>query len=374
MRAQFRQLATAAILAVSITAILIPATTAAAAPARLTFGLEYSGLALGGNCISGLAADNSTVHVTWKSAGGLVKASVDAQAGPTGAWSYCSETKTLAVGDVLKANDGLGSRSITTPKVTLVADRVHDEFRGKAPANATGTIMYHAGLFADYWDGDDVTADGNGSWSLTPDPSYDLIGGIAAEVNWTNSKGDRFFASAMAPFVEITVDRSAFSVVANPNQQFKATLKDGSTSAILARATVVLDQYGFNGEFTDTQGHPVDVAVGDRFVSNFASDANWIVPDVTASADVATDFVDGQCNTVGVGEGEFASVMVTILRPGGFRGRAIWGVDAAGAFQIDFSQPDSFFFDHANIKHGDRIVVECYQVTGDIVRAIIPVP
>jgi hypothetical protein len=116
----------------------------------------------------------------------------------------------------------------------------------------------------------------------------------------------------------------------------------------------------------------VTASAGDRLVSSIASDANWIVPNIEGSADVVNDFVYGRCFDTGVSANE---AWVTVLRAGGGRrGFSFANPDETGAFAIDFGEPDGYYYDSANIKHGDRVRIECLQNTGDIVQLIFRVP
>jgi hypothetical protein len=66
---------------------------------------------------------------------------------------------------------------------------------------------------------------------------------------------------------------------------------------------------------------------------------------------------------------------IEVLRTGRVRGFALRGLDGTdGSWFVKFGKPDSFMFDGANIKHGDKIVVDCVLDTGDVVTKVVPVP
>ena len=375
MRAQHRFLKLSPALAAAVIIATLIAPTASAAQARLRFGTDWDGMRIGSNCVRGMGAvPDSTVRLVWKSASGALKVRTEIAASPgSGYWSYCSDTAAIAIGDVLKVSDELGSRSFTMPNVTLVADRVHDNFRGKGPANSTGELCYHAGLFADYYACVEITSDDSGSWFVRPEELGDLIGGIDADVTVQSAKGDWMSAHTTAAWIEVTLGRSRFAGGTTPFRTNKASVRDADTDIIMGRGTAVSDDYGsFSGEFLDADGNQVKVAAGDRIRSNIASDADWIVPNIEGTADVATDFVNGRCFDTGVSADE---AWVTVYRVGGgFRGFSFAYVQEDGSFEIDFSQPDAFMFDHANIKHGDRVSIRCLQTTGDVVHLLFRVP
>ena len=372
-----RRIGPALAAALILSAAIAPATSAGAGPAtaRLTFGVDWDGLRIGSPCISGLASANSTVGLVWKSAAGAQKArtNVTAAAG-RGFWSYCSDTSSLAAGDVLKVDDGLGDRTFTMPKITLIADRVNNVFRGKGLANRVTSLYYRPGLLATHYEVAEITAAADGRWSY--DPGDDIIGGIGAEITWTTAKGDWMTAVGTAPYVAVTLGRSRFTGGTSPLQNVKVSLRDPATAVVKGRGSAVGGHYGeFAGEFVNANGTPVMVAAGDRFVSGIASDANWIVPNVEGSANVATDFVYGRCFDTGI---SFYSASVTVYRyGGGERGFSFASPDENGAFEIDFSEPDDGYpvpYDSANIKHGDRVHISCLQNTGDSVQLIFRVP
>ena len=357
--------------AMMISTLIAP--TVGAAQARLTFGVEWDGLQIGSNCVAGQGAvPETTVRLVWKNASGGLKVRTDVTASPgSGYLSYCSDTAVIAIGDVFKLTDEQGSRSYTMPNVTMIADRVHDEFRGKGPANSAGQLCYHAGLFADYYQCEEIATDSSGSWLSRPE-YLDLIGGIDAEINFESSKGDYLYASRHGPMDPGHAWPIAVRGGSNAFQSVSASVRDASTNAIKGRGTAVGNNYGaFTGEFVDADGDPVAVAAGDRIKSAIASDANWIVPNIDGSANVATDFVYGRC----FGSGSDDSAWVTVYRvTGEFRGFSMAYMDETGAFEINFSKPSHFMFDHANIKHGDRVSIRCLQTTGDVVQLSFRVP
>jgi hypothetical protein len=150
-------------------------------------------------------------------------------------------------------------------------------------------------------------------------------------------------------------------------------LRDGSTNALIAIGETTASEFGdATGWFLDVNGHQVAVSVGDRVVGHsLANDLDWIVPDASAVANVAADTVQGSCEDTGLLTG---TAIVTVHRTGHTRGFAIAYVEPDGTFDVDFGEQGGFLYDPANIKHGDRIKVNCSLSTGDTVTQAFLVP
>ncbi len=346
------------------------APVASAATSQITFGNgDTDGLVAGGACVFGAAAPNATLKLTWRNSNGHLKAKASV-ASSSGHWNYCSAAKTLKTGDLLRANDGLTTRQFTMPLVTLNVDRAANRFRGRAPANSTLGLWTHSG-YSDYYAHEDLASNANGHWRFSD--GNDVPGGTDAYLDWFSTHGDSVTVHAAGPELDIIVGRSRYDGVADPNQAVHFVLRDPATHAIRATADSVGDDNGyFSGEFRDTDGQPVKVAVGDRVVGHeVAADLDWLVPQIEATADVASDRVNGTCHDAGNPGG---TAIVRVRRSGHERGFAVVGVDAAGQFDVDFNGHPGFLFDPANIRHGDKLVVTCWLATGDTVMQSFLVP
>jgi hypothetical protein len=345
-----------AVIAATIVASLLPATVTAAPV--MTFGNGSDGLMLNSNCISGGGPANAAVRVVWKSAGGAIKAVVDVPSHQDGGWSYCSASRRLAVGDTIRAKTGAFDRTFTMPNITLTGNRETGAFRGRGLPGATGDLWYHAGIFADYYENAQVTAGSDGRWVLPESEGSGASGGIEAEVYWTTPQGDFLIGRAVTPYVEVTIGRPFASGGTQAYSSGVVSLRDPLTNALRGRVTATSDDYGFfDGRFMTSSGQPVNTRVGDRVVSPLSPSIDWHVPNIEGSADVANDMVDGRCYSTEI-EPLFA--IVRVYRTGNQRGFAMGNLDATGAFEIDFGRRESFFYNPANIKHGDRIVISCY--------------
>jgi hypothetical protein len=351
-----RRLSLSATLAILVLAGLMPATVAAAPV--MTFGNGYTGLVLRSHCINGHGPANAPVHVVWKSQGGTVKAVADVTSTASGAWEYCSSSRRLAVGDTIRASSASYARTFTMPNITLTGNRETGAFRGRGLPGVTGDLWYHAGIFADYFENAQVTAGSDGRWVLPQSDGSGASGGIQAEVFWTTPQGDVLIGRTVTPYVEVTIGRAFVSGGTQANSSAVVSLRDPVTDALRGRASTTSDDYGFfDGRFVNPSGQAVNTRVGDRVVSALSGSIDWHVPNIEGSADVANDMVNGRCHSTEI-EALFA--LVRVYRTGDQRGLAIASVDAAGTFEIDFGGREGLYYDPANIKHGDRIVISCY--------------
>jgi len=320
------------------------------------------------NCLNGQGPADSTAHVVWKSAAGSIKAVVDVATTSWGAWDFCSASRRLAVGDTIRARSGPYARTFTMPRITLKANRVSETFRGIGLPGATGELWFQAGIFADFWENEPVTANGQGHWSFAGGAS----GGIPAYVDWATAKGDFLTAQMVVPYVGVTIGRAAIEGGGRAFTDATVKVRDGSSNALLGWSTAEVDVWGFfSDSFKDSAGHKVAVQVGDRIVSNIASNLDWQVPGISGEADVDNDVVYGQCGSTEIVP---LFAMVRVFRYGKIRGVAIVNADENGEFAADFVGTPGPWYRPANIKHGDRIVIGCYYDTYDLVNFPFRVP
>jgi hypothetical protein len=355
--------------ALVLTALAGPATVLAAS--QITFGNDSTeGITLGTHCVFGHSAASSNAVLTWRNSIGNLKVKTSFVTSAYGSWSYCDPTAVLAVGDIVRLNDSHTQRSLTIPLLTLKVDRVNNVFRGLAPPNSDLTVWQWC-CFSDYYAHDDLVANSEGKWVLND--GYDVPGGTDSYLDWHGPNGDIVTVHSGSPEIDVIVGRSQFTGFATPGIEFKVTLRDGLTDAIKGASTSVADEYGgVSGQFTNANGHPVTVAVGDHIVGRkLATDLDWIVPDASAVASVPDDTVNGSCADAG---NLSQTAVVSVRRTGQTRGWTIADVESNGDWFVDFGRHGGFLYNPANIKHGDRIVVECWLDTGDKVTQSFLVP
>jgi hypothetical protein len=356
------------LLAALMLAALIPG-TAAAATRPITFNL-----ALGQGCVDGRASDSVSLDLVWRSAAGSLKGKATVATSVNGYWYWCvgeGSANVLRIGDRLKATVGTTVRRFTIPQLTLNVDRAQDVFRGKAPAGTTLRLFYLNGIFSDYYSEVKLTARADGRWSF--DPGWNIMGGIAADMRWNGPNGDKVWLYGHAAVLRVTIGRAGFSGETRPYRDAEVILENAATAVRKGKGTAVGDDYGtFSGQFRNAQGDLVAPAVGDRVrAPSLASDADWIVPNVEATANAGTNVVSGRCSDAGT-SADF--VEIRVIRTGVWRGLALDDTDQDGNFEVDFDDPESPFLHGANVKSGDRIDVYCLQDTGDWVGARFMVP
>jgi hypothetical protein len=374
MKLRLRTFAGAPVLAVAIALALLAPASVSAGGSSIRFGTDaFEGLMAGGNCIYGWASPGSTVNLTWRSSGGSLKAQGSVPADTdSGHWEFCATGVELVRGDRLKANDGSTQRTFKMPHVTLKVDRVANEFRGRAPANSMLTLHSHS-LFSDFYESTDLNANAQGRWQFDNDGN-DVPGGTDAYLDWFGPLGDTVTAHDTAPEIHVTVGRAEFTGFVRPGLEIRLELRDNSTDAVKAIGNAVGGEFGeVRGQFRDLAGHKVPVSVGDRVVAHaLADDLDWNVPAIEATANVATDVVNGACRDAGNPGG---LAIVEVNRAGGRRvGFSIVGVDPSGEFEVDFGGSPNPFHNPANIKHGDKLTVKCMLGTGDWVHQTFLVP
>jgi hypothetical protein len=360
----------AAVMSALILGGSLPAVAMAALP-PINFSVTY-----GESCISGRATLGSTVNVSWRDSAGALKAagSILTQ---NGFWELCGDGSVFAaIGDRLHAADGTSTRKYVLPNFSVAADRVNNVFRGTGPANRTLTISYQPGRFADYEDRHFFRPGDDGTWTFNPPEVEDIEGGQFVSLYWRSPNHDNLQAYASAASVTLVLGRATFLGATTPLAEASFTLRNASTNVKLAGASASADpRFGdFQGTFRDSGGQPVAVVAGQRFKAlSFAADANWIVPNITGTADKVADTVAGRCYDTGKSSGNF---IVRVNRTGNVRGYAFGHAnDPDGSFTIDFSDPhESPGYEPANIKTGDRIEISCMQTTGDWVRWSFRVP
>ena len=342
----------------------VPGTALAATqPIRLT-------LFVGSECFYGWATDGSTVAYKWKDAAGNLKEQAEVQA-EGGLWhSDCEEFTgpRIEPGDRFVVSDGHSTRRFTIPDLTIQLNRVSDVIKGNAPAGTGVRLDY---LFPAYpgWeivtDRKKLNVHANGQWSFDITRYHNISGGDSAGMIWKSEFGDRVFMFADAPYVVVTIGESDIEGVANHYATAQFQLKDGTTSEEKGSATVSLglDQ-AIDGTFRDGSGDPVAVSPGDEVVSNVAADASFIVPDIQVTTDAATDIVSGRCSDAG----RFTqSVHISVYRQGIRRGLSYTGTNPDGTFE-DHVANSHTWPNPAVLKSGDRVLVQCLLLNGDIVQ------
>ena len=340
---------------------LLPGTAAAAEPPiRFELGLRSPG-----ECVYVFTATDTPTDVTLRSASGQLKAQVTMAPDE---YYFCLDGSTwVDSGDKLKASDGSYTRKFVVPDLSVEIDRVHNVYMGSGPAGRTVFLDYPGSLFGDVGETAGARVGEDGNWSFNP--HHDLVWSMGGYVSWRSPNGDKVHASGAVPFMTLTIGKAGFSGWTSSLGHVDASLTDGHAGI----ASVVADIRGaFAGKFLNSNGRAVKAAAGDRFMApSLASDADWVVPDIEATANATNDVVQGDCQRTG-SVSDLGNVQV--VRSGHVRGRAYVGLDESGHFRIDFGGRATPGFTPANIKSGDTISVGCMIATGDWVQRSFTAP
>jgi hypothetical protein len=336
--------------------VLLPATVAAASLPSLR-------LTIGRKCVGDYgSAANTTFELVWRdSDGGLIgKKAVTTD--EFGYWNFCATGHhTLSAGDRLKVTVGADSKTLTIPDLTLTVNRVHNYLSGRAPAGTGLRVLCTGGNGFEpcIWNVG-VRAGVNGYWSH-PVP-WDVTGyhgfdGQPFELHWRSPAGDSVYVDANAPTIHVEVGTANVWGYYDANATSYVRLYDSSMT-LKATAAITGAPYlgAFQGTFRDSGGNLVKSGVGDTVASGIASNARFVLPQIDATATASTDRVTGQCENTSSSLG-YADI--SLYRTGKLRGSASAG-DQDGAFDFDFRHADEVY-NEANIKRGDRLVIDCAQ-------------
>jgi hypothetical protein len=360
-----RKFSIAALASAMMLVALAPGALAGAAPAPTSITFDY--LQLGSQCVYATAAPSVSVELTWKDSFGALKFSETQLSNEFGDLYYCSPgaSVVIAIGDRLRATVGSTTHRLVIPELTIDVNRALNKLKGTAPAGATLRVECGGGPLPAFepcmWS-KRISASANGKWSkLVP---WDAIGGEMFFVRWKSAGGDIVYAMAITPFVTVTLGKSQFTGATGAGQAAHLTLSDATTHEVEASGSAVGDPNGrFSGRFRDAAGNRVPVSPGDELDGYVAPDADMIVPDIEATASAGTNTVSGRCFDTGRSD---RTVFLQLFRSGHERGWVVESTDVDGNFAIDFMADG--FRDPANVKVGDKILVQCMQTGGDWVQ------
>ncbi len=358
----------AAIFIVLGVTLLLPAAVTAA-PAQIRFDLE---LAAPGACIGVYSAPNETLSIVWRGADGALKANISGLS--EGSVGICPDDDStfVAPGDRIKATVGSYTRNYVVPYLSLRVDRVADVIGGTGPAGRTLIVEWSGGRFGDTVQSRGVRVGQDGTWSL----SRAVDAGATASVSWTSPNNDNLRIYGSSAWLTVTLGKAAFTGSAAPFTEVDITVENGTTSH---GVTTAAPNGPFSGAFRKPNGRVDAIAPGDHISApNVAADMDWIVPDVQIAADAATEMVTGQCaGTIAAirlyRSGHQFPVGFVLVSPGS-------SSEYQDEFEFDFSDPRASDYvtgiesNAANVKHGDRLTVECIVESGDsiVLRSVVP--
>jgi len=348
---------------VLVAALLVPG--AAASTTNITFGLTIYGPCIAGN------APGDHVSITWRDSSGALKSEGSVIPSEYGSWEFCPTDPSLVVmpGDRIRADNGLEVRKYVVPNLTLHLDRVNNRAFGTGPAGRTIRLCSTWSAFSIYEECRSVRVSENGTWTLRP--NWDIPGGIDVSMHWTSPKGDSLYETISAPQLVVTIGKPGLSGRTDPFGSVEVAFT-GSQAGV---ATANGDNTGaYSGFFRDSSNHLVSVAGGDHVSApSLAADADWIVPNVSGSANKQSELVTGSCINAGPGN----QVRISVIRPGGtYRGIAFEWTGPDETFEVDFNNywGGGDTDRSLNIRSGDKIRIDCFVSTGDLARWSFVVP
>jgi len=334
--------------------LLVPA-AAAAASSPTPFDVW-----LGSNCVGTYAAPaNEMFTLVWKDVHGTLVAHQSVTTDAYGDWQFCSTGHVVNTGDTFKATAGTTTNTFVVPVLALSVNRVHDRLTGLAPA---GTLVH---IHCDITNGFEpciwhqrARADINGKWSQSV--PFPVIGGYHFDIKWKSDDGDSASVYGQAPYVTPELGTAKVSGAYDDGKSANLFLYDASMT-LKGTASITGDAYdgSFGAKFIDAGGHTVNVAAGDTIdATALASNAEFVIPQIQATAVASTDRVSGSCENTPSSLG-FANV--SLYRTGTLVGWANGEGDGNGGV-FDFSFRHLGPFDNeANVKVGDRLVIDCVQ-------------
>ena len=327
-------------------------------------GVDFN-LYIGGSCVEGTAPAGSSLHVVWKRPSGKVIDDETFTQFAGGDWGACSDgAALLKIGDRLVVTLDGAKRKFVVPNLVIAVDRVADSVYGHAPA---GSTVHMDSPFSV-----EVIAGPDGAWSYHRDGT-DINGSVYGSARWTNGTGDLVTFHAFTPQIFLTLQDSTFHVFGHPGTTATITLTRSTTGG--QRVATLHETFGLSGEiwdhFADQHGKRMKVKPGDHLSApQIESDMDWVVADISATTNAATNVVSGQCLDADTRNG-FADVQILnhneTLK--GYSGTIV--LDSDGRFTVDFDDPGASTGDPdarpTDIQTGDFALVNCEETTGDYV-------
>jgi hypothetical protein len=353
---RFVSLSRAAIV-VLLVSCLVPAGAAAASGGISVF------VGMGDQCVTVAASHSTTVTGRLVAPSGAFLGARHATVGDLGAVELCYG-QSIGPGERIKftwSGATSGARTVTIPRLSVHADRVHDVVSGLAPAGSTVELdltaadwRVNAGssLFRD------AIADAHGRYQLDVSADRNIVGGDGIAVDIRRAS-DIFHVFVAVPYIRLTLRHPEMEAQLEPYQDATFTLTSASRGPKGRAHLLGGPTAGAEGTFWRNAGGTfVTPMPGDRVASDLAGDASFRVPRIDLTASASSDVVAGSC----VGAPRYA---ITMSSPGGTRSGSFVGTPASdGSFSHDFAgDPD--------IQPGDTAVVECIRATGDRVARLI---
>jgi hypothetical protein len=354
-------------LAVSTLVGCLIAVFAAASPVAAANNTVITGFL--GDCqfLGELAGANKTVKIEWRDADGSLKSKHSVKSNSAGQFlTKCELLEEIESGDTLKTTIGTASAPLLTiPRLTALIDRVDDTITGfTTPNKQIGVeLITYDGAFEPSNDYVSNAVSGpNGAFTFDASTA-NIMGYDEAYLFWENARGDLVIRTAVAEGMTVWIGRAFTSVVGKPGTSVAIELKDGVD--VIGRTGGYLWE-GDNGfYFFDEDGERARAGVGDDVTADFAADADFTLPSITAVISKTADRVTADC---GLGPGIGVLVQVYARDGAGLRER-VGLTNGSGDFVANFAAAPTH-----NVVAGDKVDVYCKLASGDIVARRFTVP
>lgn len=323
---------------------------------------------MGSRCVGHYGSTpGDSFKIVWRDGNGSLIARRNVTVNDDGVWSVCATGHRLAAGDTIKATSDAGTHQLEVPLLTIEVNRAHDFLNGRGPAG--DALRLHCdfgnGFEPCIWH-DGVRVGPNGYWSLGV--PFNVSGGETYDAVWTSDDGDRLTAFSQGPFVKAEIGTANVSGALAPGATrtiflYDAAMARKGKAVVTGSIRGTTNDGSFDAIFRDGSGNPVNVMPGDTIdATRLSSDSMFVVPAITATATASNDRVSGACENTSSSAG-YADVY--LYRTGQLRGFAGFQGDGnGGVFSFDFRHLGPFD-NEANVKPGDRLVIDCVQHGGD---------
>lgn len=321
---------------------------------------------IGAPYVSGTGVPNASYVVTLRNADHEFKGRVTVGANGNGFWIVNSFTVSIDTNDTIKV-DGPNTRTVTVPRLTVVADRVANTISGLGPASSTvSASALHCLVLGNQCSGSknkSAPTDGTGHYSAGF-AAFDPRGGDYWSVYWTSPDADTITTIGYFPYIEVWRNQARLNGIGRAGALVTATVKTAANVLRgTARAVVPAPAWFFDTTFRNSSVDPVNVHSTDKVSADIASDAHFTMPAVTVAGDAATNVVSGTCPAN-------RPLQLNAYDPAYARPdpstTAFGMANGAGSYSINVTTNEPTF----NLTSGDRLEVICDLATGDAVARL----
>jgi len=330
-----------------------------------------------GGCVSGRATSNANqpIEIAWRAGNGALKAHFTVMTDQFGNWSPPPAICDAVVAwphDRITAHLSEGitqTRTFVVPDIDGTFDRKTNVVRGHAPKHSSVSVSVYMGGLNDFSFNlfptcqADRTANDTGIYRYDSThcvENYDAAGGDYANVQWQGAFDDSVSRTIVAPYLFGNLHRNVVSGFTTPSLLLYIGLRNASGILLADVVTTSTKQGTYSKRFTTGAGHAVTVEPNNQITGNWAGAVSVVVPQMTLSANVASNTVTGTC----MPHARYA-IGVTYTNGGTFLGSRTDAQGSTGAVSLSPSH---------TLASGDHISFTCARASGDRFRIEKNVP